>query len=689
MLLAADAPPAASTPEAPPFQAFTFGGATAGLRLDPTSGIRIIEAKRMPAGAAHFTISADWNAATTLSLGTIDTAKPVFTPGAAAAGPGRLMVRVNPGNGSPSTFFPGAVIAIRARSGALLRSADAIYVYLPPARTPVSFDVSQDGSTFLNGVLARAAEGQVYPPRPLTQSTRPAVSFVSLHKTQALALADPTRFGGSITFSAATDNNLLSIAITPNAGITSIPPAELIVRNRAGQSLLVYLPEIPNATPAGAKVFVADDGSTWFVPTDPATLISVQNQRSFSGLVLARAAAGQTLPITGVWPLQQRRPVAANLCSPLRSSMLAPDELGIDPELGRWALPPGDPALANPAFSVDYVEAFSGPVGALNYDRQPDEKKEVNHVVAQSGDADTAAPVHTTLADAITAAHDGDVIEVADSVTYTSTPITLSNAAIKSLTIRAKAGTRPCFITSLAITVPMTQLRLEGLLLTGGGLSIQNVVADLSLLSCSLDPEPGVPSLVSNDTTVGSAVCTLSACVTGAIKTAVGVARINIADSIVDGKSGSAISAGRNVQLERTTVIGTITANALTASESLLNDLATVLDQQNGCIRFTRFEPGSVLPRRYQCLPNEDQMRSCAAKKRRCLAPLFHSKRFGRPDYLQLAASCDGLLLSASENGAEIGAFASSMNTIRLDNLRIKLREFLPAGLTAVLIANA
>jgi hypothetical protein len=127
------------------------------------------------------------------------------------------------------------------------------------------------------------------------------------------------------------------------------------------------------------------------------------------------------------------------------------------------------------------------------------------------------------------------------------------------------------------------------------------------------------------------------------------------------------------VQLERVTVFRRIRCDVLNASESLLASLVTVEDQQAGCIRFSRYEPGSVLPRRFQCLTSR---------------PLFNSLRLERPDYAQLAAGAPYELLSAGENGAEVGAFAGALNTIRLQNLEIKLREFLPAGLTAVVIGE-
>src|SRR5262249_20612080 len=143
------------------------------------------------------------------------------------------------------------------------------------------------------------------------------------------------------------------------------------------------------------------------------------------GLRLARAAAGQVLPIAGIWPLQQRRPVALNLCRCERHTLLKPGELGIDPELGRFAFAPDDPVLGQGGLSVDYVEALSERVGALNFDRQIDPAQQPTRLVTHSGDAEspltstrTGASVHTSLTAALAAAQDGDIIEIVDSATY-------------------------------------------------------------------------------------------------------------------------------------------------------------------------------------------------------------------------------------------------------------------------------
>jgi hypothetical protein len=341
--------------------------------------------------------------------------------------------------------------------------------------------------------------------------------------------------------------------------------------------------------------------------------------------------------------------------------------------------------------------------------------------ISQSGDAPgvttlaAGAPVHISLADAIAKAHDQDVIEIVDSATYAATAgITLGNAAVKNLTIRAAAGQRPCLTfysgtaptaASFTAATPMNSLALAGILMSGGPMVLQSPVTSLAITECTLDPtSASAGSLLGQDTNLASdSVWLISRCITGALLAAVGTAQITVTDSIVDRRNGLAIAGlthptsppgsfvsgtAKTVQLERATVFGQISCETLKASECLFDEIAIVADQQSGCVRFTRFERGSVLPRRYQCIPDDAQVQTCG-RAPRCLAPLFNSRAFGNPEYAQLAANCPTEILTASESGSAVGAFAGSQNTIRLLNLKTKLREFMPVGLTAVAVGES
>lgn len=732
--------------------AFTFGGSPAPFSLNATNGLELLNAREFQLAGRQFTITALWDQGnpSPIQLGQLSTLHAAlrdgqaFTPGAAAGSSGKLSITVETG---AAARFPGAVVAVRsARTGAPHLS-DAVLVYLPPALvTPsnkLTYWIADDGSTYtaadLNASsLARASEGSVYPAVNLTASAVPASDFALIHrKPGALRIADPSRFTGisayfeaqlftgayqaqggiattvqaasafsqldipdpwpAFTFGpsrAALDDDLpssglLTIQIRPLAG-NFVPASEMIVTNREGESLLVYLPEIENAPATGRRVFVADDGSTYLAPDD------LQQQPDLlDGLQLARAAAGQTLSIPGTWPIQMRVPVSMNLCDCRRAALLNPGELGIDPELGRFAFAPGDPSVGLGGLSVDYVEAFADRVGAMTYDRLIDPAQRSTRWVSRTGEG---AATHTSVADAVAAAVDGDVIEIRDSATYPLTaPIILSNAAVKRLTIRAAAGQRPCLTwysgpntptaASFDVRVVMDSFELSGLLISGGPVVIGNKIAQLRFTASTFDPRNGDTFLANDADMNHPAAYLLCRCVSGGIRAGAGVTRLTIADSIVDRRGGFAIATAPSVQLERVTVLGRIHCDVLNASESILDDFAVAEDQQAGCIRFSRYEVGSQLPKRYQCVPSEDQATGCKAG-RRCYAPLFNSRRFGRPDYVQLAAACPPEILTASEQHSEIGAFTGAFNTIRLANLRTKLQEFMPVGLAAVIIAE-
>jgi hypothetical protein len=338
--------------------------------------------------------------------------------------------------------------------------------------------------------------------------------------------------------------------------------------------------------------------------------------------------------------------------------------------------------------------------------------------------------LHSSLASALAVATDNDVIEIVDSTTYlTPAEIVFQNPVVKKLTIRAAAGQRPCLsfytaaglstTSSLRIRSPLDSLELSGLLFSGGPVELESNVKQFNLLGCTLDPRSATTgwSLRASDTDLNhQAVYLVCRSITGGLRIGAGIDRLIVADSIVDQQGSVAIgelpfvvspppnliagsilspppalpstpTTSNVLQLERVTVLGRIECDVLQASECLLNDLAVVDDQQSGCIRFSRWERGSILPRRFQCVPSEAQARDCPPN-RRCLPAQFNSLRFGRPDYAQLGAMRQPEILSASEAGAEVGAFASELNQIRLANLQVKLREFMPVSLTAVVVAE-
>jgi hypothetical protein len=140
--------------------------------------------------------------------------------------------------------------------------------------------------------------------------------------------------------------------------------------------------------------------------------------------------------------------------------------------------------------------------------------------------------------------------------------------------------------------------------------------------------------------------------------------------------------------LSRCTVLGRTVVHSLVASECILHDLAQVDDAQNGCIRFSAWAIGSILPRRYECVRIAP------------LAPLFTSTEFGQPAYAQLLATADAqvqlepeattavqnTISAGAEDGSETGAYARDKNPIKERALLLKFQEYMPAGLVPVVV---
>ncbi len=150
---------------------------------------------------------------------------------------------------------------------------------------------------------------------------------------------------------------------------------------------------------------------------------------------------------------------------------------------------------------------------------------------------------------------------------------------------------------------------------------------------------------------------------------ALGVAAVAVADAAV--------------RLNRVTVLGRIAAHRLAASDSILAGRVTVEDTQDGCVRFSAYARGSVVPRPYRSatMPAD--------------APIFTSDSYGQPGYAQLLETADaaisggagGASISAgAETGSELGAFSADLNLIKEQALLTKYAEYMPLGLMPVVV---
>ena len=138
-------------------------------------------------------------------------------------------------------------------------------------------------------------------------------------------------------------------------------------------------------------------------------------------------------------------------------------------------------------------------------------------------------------------------------------------------------------------------------------------------------------------------------------------------------------------RLERSTVLGRAFVHRLECSESILDDVCSVRDAQDGCVRFSAWASGSRLPRRYESVELAPG------------APVMLSRRYGEWGYAQLSDGADSAIrsgntsgsptiLSGAENRSEMGVFSRDLASVKDRSLLIKAQEYLPVGLAPVLI---
>ncbi|MBV9823158.1 MAG: hypothetical protein JO144_13045, partial [Actinobacteria bacterium] len=139
------------------------------------------------------------------------------------------------------------------------------------------------------------------------------------------------------------------------------------------------------------------------------------------------------------------------------------------------------------------------------------------------------------------------------------------------------------------------------------------------------------------------------------------------------------------VELVRCTVLGDGFVHQLEAGESVLDGVFRVRNAQAGCVRFSAWATGSALPRRYESVQIAPG------------APVFLSRRYGEWGYGQLHDGADSAvlggntggpasLLTGSHDGSEMGVFCRDNAAIKDRSLLIKLQEYLPIGLSPVLV---
>jgi len=411
-----------------------------------------------------------------------------------------------------------------------------------------------------------------------------------------------------------------------------------------------------------------------------------------------------------------------------QTEALPPTQLTVRPPRGRVqvSLPGSTPIW------VTYHYGFSSQIGAGPYDRR------LGRTAPPTPDPQSSRSGGGQALSGTGAIPPSGTVTLEYSLTYTA----LDDVTVRGcLTVRAEDKQRP--VIRLAPTVQPTftgatgttgnGLTLDGLFFSGADLVLAGEFECVTLTCCTLDPGIAAPrttppaasppslfalaadgwELVPCRLWIEGQIGTLTVerCITGPIRTRGSgqVGTLTITDSIIQAiptAGGSAASmpysasipqeladtalalTDGDVILSRCTIMGPLAVHRLQASECILQDLAQVDDTQHGCVRFTAWADGSLLPRQYE------SMRIAPG------ASLFTSTDFGQPGYGQLLPTVDAAILPATgaappavptiaagaQNGTEMGAFARELNPIKERGLLIKYQEYMPAGLVPVLI---
>jgi hypothetical protein len=412
-----------------------------------------------------------------------------------------------------------------------------------------------------------------------------------------------------------------------------------------------------------------------------------------------------------------------------------PGQVAVDPILGRIAFPPTQ--IRRQGVWVSYNYAFSADIGGGEYQRELSQPA-VYHlylVGEQEG--------FTRINDALTRWQSDNpanaVIEITDSGVYVE-PINITLKTGQTLQLRAASGKRPVIrllnwqtsapdnltINGLANTdtpsaEPTSWFTLDGIVVTGRGVQVQGDVAGVTIrhstlvpgwgLDCNCEPtRPTEPSLELDD---APNCVRIEHSIIGAIQVnrdevREDPCRIYISDSIVDATSTDGLALGAPEKLCafsilnicRCTVFGQVQTHAIALAENCIF-MGVIQDcrRQQGCMRFCYVTAGSRTPKRYECQPDlvertvialanltNAQRNALLQQERSRVEPDFNSTRYGTPTYCQLSDHCAKEISRGADDESEMGAFHDLYQPQRAANLRARLDEYTPAGMTAGII---
>ncbi|MDB4891342.1 MAG: hypothetical protein JWL61_3197 [Gemmatimonadetes bacterium] len=380
---------------------------------------------------------------------------------------------------------------------------------------------------------------------------------------------------------------------------------------------------------------------------------------------------------------------------------LPDDDIAIDPVLGRIALPAA-PSVPITSVEVTYHWGFSADLGGGEYERESTFGALPGQIVLRVPDD------HTTIQSALSALAGDGVVEVTDSGRYDET-LAVQVSAGRRIELRCANEHHASLVLGGPFTIAggaESEFELNGFLVSGDSLRVPatpgNELARLRLIHTTLVPglshaadggavSPAAPSLIVE---IPGVDVTLSRTIVGGMR-AHPRAKIEGTDVFIDATDVAGIalaapdgvSAGASLELRGATVVGKIHAELmpLVSNSLLLAELAPadswtvpvrVVQRQTGCVRFTWLPSSSRVPQRYHCLPDASGSP----------APRMLSLRYGTPTYGRLSPLADDAIRHGADDDGEMGALNHLLASQREANLRVRLAEFLRAGLEVGLL---
>jgi hypothetical protein len=526
------------------------------------------------------------------------------------------------------------------------------------------------------------------------------------------------------------DRTALAVRFESSEAGATLCPGEVAWTADDGRTVLIHLPQLdadpleadprwPTEPPyahASEAVRVAEDGSTWASESTAAH----------------RSSLGAVAPIAEASALRRRRVHGRRLCAwdnedwsaspPQTLALTRQGRLDVDVEHGLFAFsadePPQQwPAQATggtppppPSVTVDYEEGATMHIGARPAAREPVLDLRLarpTRLVSRSGafHADAPPDYHSiprydTLEAAFAAiaaswealtAHDaGEVAEVVqfeDSATYGPEGLVwprgpsthAARRAVKlSLTVQAAERERPILLVDPARdwTVPPSDpeydsLTLRGIAFGGAGWTGMHLPPSrqVDLQLCTVLFAENVVEFADPGT---DATVHVTRCETAGLSLA-GTGLLAVDDGIVDARPDVALHAPEGeVELERVSVGGEVHVRRLEASEVVFDGRIKVQDRFHGCVRYSRVQSFSTLPRVHRVAWDTPV--------------LLVSRNRRDPAWWRLRAEAPPALARGAENGSELGAFGLNRLAERTAGFERRLVEFTPAGLVTGVI---